>query len=141
MRQRSILLVDDDIEFLEVLQRRFERRGFCVLACDSQRGALETAQRAMVDVAIIDRTLNGECGLELVYRLKEVHPALSIVMLTGRSARDDMDLAMRTGVQRYLCKPCSLAEIEAAVADVITQLSDLGVDQEVIHDTARLKSR
>ena len=122
MRQQSILLVDDDTEFLEVLQRRFERRGFYVLPADSPSGALETAQRVSVDVAILDRTLNGESGLELVRQLKELHPALPIIMLTGHSSGDYRDSALQAGIQRYLCKPCSLAEIEAAVSEVVAPL-------------------
>jgi len=119
MQQQSILLVDDDTEFLDVLRRRFERRGFRVLTCDAPGGVLEAAHCAGLDVAILDLTLNGLSSLDLVRGLKKLYPALPIIMLSGHSSRESIDSARKAGAQRYLCKPCSLAEIEAAVIEVV----------------------
>jgi two-component system, OmpR family, response regulator len=112
----QLLIVDDDTEFLEILERRLSRRGYTVTACTQGSVALETAANRRFDVAIIDRMIPGAGELELVTRLKAMHTQLPIIVLSGSSGSTFEAEARHAGACEYLTKPCSLDTIEAALA-------------------------
>lgn len=112
----SLLLVDDDQEFLEILVRRFVRRGAQAMGASDPRAALDAANRQKFDVAILDRTLPGQDGLELMQQLKECQPELRVILLSGHGDQQAIAQARGCGAFDYLVKPCSLADLEAAVS-------------------------
>jgi DNA-binding NtrC family response regulator len=113
----SLLLVDDDEEFLDILVRRFARRGVQAIGASCPESALEAANRHRFDVAILDRTLPGQDGLELMQRLKECQPELRVILLSGHGDKQAIAQARAVGACDYLVKPCSLADLEAAVSN------------------------
>jgi DNA-binding NtrC family response regulator len=111
----AILLVDDNAEFLEILERRFARRGFAVLSRIDAAGARAAAESCRVDVAIIDRQLRSGDGIELLKDLKQHRPRLPVIILSGSSDQFTARRALECGAFDYLFKPCSLVDLEAAV--------------------------
>lgn len=118
MENKSLLLVEDDSEFSEVLQCRFQRRGHRVVACETPEDALQSAATQNFDVAIVDGLLRGRDGVDLVQTLKQRRPSLPCIMLSGNSSDAAMERASNAGASMYLLKPCSLADLEAAVNQV-----------------------
>lgn len=112
---RRLLIVDDDVEFLEILERRISRRGFSVTAHTTFSDALEAAQNQCFDAAIVDRTLPGGADLELAVRLNSIDPNLPVIVLSGWNGQAFAEEARAAGAREYLTKPCSLSDIEAAV--------------------------
>jgi ActR/RegA family two-component response regulator len=110
-----LLIVDDDIEFLEILERRLSRRGFTVIAHTTCPEALDAAGKQSFDAAVVDRTVPGGADLELVVRLKAINSNLPIIVLSGWNGPNYVEEAHGAGAREYLAKPCALAEIEAAV--------------------------
>lgn len=115
-RACSLLVVDDDEEFLEILVRRFRRRGVAVEPATSAQAAIEAAQQHGFQVAILDRSLAGQDGVELMVRLREQLPELQVILLSGHSDAQSIAYARDRGAFEYLIKPSPLAELEAAVA-------------------------
>ena len=111
----SLLLVDDDEEFLEILVRRFVRRGLQPTGAASPQAALAAALEKKFDVAILDRSLPGLDGLELMLRLKQAQPELRVILLSGHGDKQAIAQARDCGAFDYLVKPCSLVELETAV--------------------------
>ncbi|HUY91585.1 MAG TPA: response regulator [Pirellulales bacterium] len=111
----SLLLVDDDEEFLEILVRRFVRRGMQTTGATNPQSAMQAVQEQKFDVAILDRSLPGEDGLELMLRLKECQPELRVILLSGHGDKQAVTQARDGGAFDYLVKPCSLADLETAV--------------------------
>jgi DNA-binding NtrC family response regulator len=111
----SLLLVDDDRELLEILQQRFVRRGFVVTVCNEAHRVIALVESQKFDVAVIDRTLWGADGLEVVRQLKELVPSLPVIVLSGWSDADSVDQAYRAGAVAYRTKPCELGELQAVV--------------------------
>jgi ActR/RegA family two-component response regulator len=109
------LIVDDDDEFVEILERRFSRRGYCVATCGTFADAMEAAGKRRFDVAIIDRTIPGAADLVLVAQLRTLDPHLPMIVLSGWSGQAYADEARSAGACDYLTKPCSLAAIESAL--------------------------
>ncbi|HEX5444496.1 MAG TPA: response regulator [Pirellulales bacterium] len=112
----SLLLVDDDEEFLEIVARRFRRRGMLVALATNAPAAIEAAEQHGFHVAIIDRSLAGHDGLDLMVRLRDDRPDLRVIVLSGHSDAQTIAHARDRGAFDYLVKPSSLADLEAAVA-------------------------
>ena len=111
----SILWVDDDIEFVEVLARRFKRRGARVRICGSAEACLDAVRNDPPDIVVTDRMLGHYDGLHLVFRLREEAPDLVVLMLSGYSDEASIRAAMNAGVTEYLTKPVPLAQLEEAI--------------------------
>jgi len=111
----SLLLVDDEPEFLAIIERRFRRRGFRVTACVNAPAALAAAEREAFDVAMLDRTLKGDDGLRLAQLLQRMQPQLRVIMLSGHADAQSRAEAGDLGVFEYLTKPCGLADLESSV--------------------------
>lgn len=112
----SLLLVDDDEEFLEILVRRFRRRGMSVKPASSVQAAMQAAEQHGFRVAILDRSIAGQDGVELMVRLRERLPELRVILLSGHGDAEAIAYARGRGAFDYLVKPSSLADLEAAVA-------------------------
>lgn len=111
----SLLVVDDDEEYLEILVRRFRRRGLSVKPATSAQAAIEAAEQHGFHVAIVDRSLPGHDGVELMVRLRERLPELRVILLSGHGDAQAIAYARDRGAFEYLVKPSSLADLEAAV--------------------------
>jgi DNA-binding NtrC family response regulator len=114
-RAIPILMVDDEVEFLEATSRALRRRGFEVYTATDGRAALEVLARQAVAVAVLDVRMPGINGLELFGRIKVNCPDLPVVMLTGHGNVQQAFQTSREGVFEYLTKPCEVEKL----ADVV----------------------
>jgi DNA-binding response OmpR family regulator len=110
-----LLLVDDEVGYLDVLTKRLGRRGFQVVAARSGAEAIRVLRDHDVDVAVVDLKMEGMDGIELLRILRQMVPDLKVIMLTGhgseRAARDGLAL----GAFDYLTKPIELDELVRTV--------------------------
>lgn len=110
----SLLLVDDDTMFCQVLHRALEKRGFAVTVAHSVAEALPLANANPPEHAIVDLKMGGASGLTLVHALHELDPATRIVVLTGYASIATAVEAIKLGATQYLSKPANADEIVAA---------------------------
>lgn len=110
----SLLLVDDDVMFCQVLRRALERRDFAVTVAHSVEDALPLAHARPPEYAIVDLKMGGASGLTLVEALHELDPATRIVVLTGYASIVTAVEAIKLGATQYLSKPANADEIVAA---------------------------
>jgi len=111
----TLLLVDDDSSLRLVLQRALSRRGLDVLEAENVASALQVAQEhPTIHKAIVDLKMEGPSGLTLIPKLKELHPSIQMVVLTGYSSVTTAVEAVKLGAINYLCKPAKTEEILAA---------------------------
>ena len=125
----SLLLVDDDRGILTIVERFLQRRGFRVSACANVVAALEAAERETFDVAVLDRTLQGDDGLRLAQILRRIQPRLRIIMLSGHADPQSRAEAGEVGVFEYLTKPCGLSDLESAVRNACESLAEAYKEQ------------
>jgi len=115
-----LLLVDDEVGYLDVLGKRLRRRGFEVTAASSGTAAIQAVRGQDFDVAVLDLKMEDMDGIEVLRVLKKMEPTIQVIMLTGhgseRAARDGLAL----GAFDYLTKPIDLEtlveRIHAALA-------------------------
>ena len=110
----SLMLVDDDATFRNVLSRALEKRGFAVTTAESVEQALPLAVANPPEYAVLDLKMEGASGLMLVRKLHELDPATRIVMLTGYASIATAVEAIKLGATQYLSKPANADEIVAA---------------------------
>lgn len=107
----SLLLVDDDKVFCDVLANAMTKRGFDVTCAHSVDHALECTKTFAPEYAIIDLRLPGSSGLVLVEKLRALDPGTRIVMLTGYASITTAVEAIKLGAIHYLAKPVDADEI------------------------------
>jgi two-component system response regulator RegA len=110
----SLLLVDDNIAFCDVLKRALKKRGFEVTVAHSVEEAIPIAEASPPEYAIVDLKMDGAPGLTLVEVLHRLDPNTRIVMLTGYASIATAVEAIKLGATQYLAKPANADEIVAA---------------------------
>lgn len=114
---RTLLIVDDDERFRTRLLRAFRDRGYRVSAAEDYDRALAIARADPPDMALVDLRLPGKSGLDLVRDLKDVDPAINIVVLTGYGSIATAVESVRLGATSYLTKPVDADQILEAFAN------------------------
>jgi two-component system, response regulator RegA len=110
----SLLLVDDDITFCQVLGKALEKRGYKVTVAHSVEQALPFAANNPPEYAVVDLKMSGASGLVLIQTLHELDSATRIVVLTGYASIATAVEAIKLGATQYLSKPANADEIVAA---------------------------
>ena len=112
----NILIVDDEEDFLNSISKRLEARDFTVTSVNRGEKAIEAArEKKNIDIALVDLKMPGLDGENTLKTLKEEHPFMEIVMLTGHGSIDSAAKCSRMGAHSYLQKPCKLDELLEAL--------------------------
>jgi two-component system KDP operon response regulator KdpE len=127
MSAMKILLVDDDVTLLGFLGEFLQNEGFEVATASNGNEALRTAYRFQPDIAVMDVMMPGMDGWELTVRLRQLSD-LPIILLSGKTAEDDKLRGFRLGVDDYVTKPFSFAELEARILSVLKRAHAKGAD-------------
>ncbi len=106
-----LLIVDDEVRFIETLSRRLGLRDFDVTAVTSGKEALKTAEQQEFDLAIVDLKMPEMSGERLLGILKQRDPRIEVVMLTGHGSIDSAVNCTKLGAFCYLQKPCETDEL------------------------------
>jgi len=114
-RAPSLLIVDDELHVRESLSRWFIEDGYEVETADSARGALALLGRRRFDVVITDIKMPGMDGLELLRRIREVDPGVSIILITAYASVSTAVEALKAGAYDYLVKPFDPEELSRVV--------------------------
>ena len=115
VRAVKLLLIEDNAAMQATLQRSFERRGMQVVACGDGARALDRWQASQPDVVVLDLSLPGLDGLEVLSRARAAGLSSPVLILTARGTVGDRILGLNSGADDYLPKPFDLDELEARV--------------------------
>ncbi len=119
-KSTTILLVDDDPDFLESTQALLESAGYHIITADSEKAAEERFHNEKVDAALLDLMLeNADGGFSLCHRLKKEDPSLPIILVTAVASETGIDFDAETEEEKswikadtVLAKPVRLEELE-----------------------------
>lgn len=104
----KVLLVDDEIDFLDTFSERMRTQGMEVAVASSGADALKMVEQEFYDVIILDLLMPGVDGLETLKILKEKKPELRVILLTGHATVEKGIEAMKLGATDFLEKPADL---------------------------------
>jgi len=111
----KLLLIEDNPSMQATLQRSFERRGIRVTLCGDGLRALDRWRAVVPDVVLLDLSLPGRDGLQVLADARAEGLATPVIILTARGTVGDRILGLNTGADDYLPKPFDLDELEARV--------------------------
>jgi DNA-binding NtrC family response regulator len=110
MEKMRVLLVDDEIEFVSALAERLNLRGFDADTATSGEEALQKIAASPPQVVLLDMLMPGMNGLEVLKRIKRIHPGVKVILLTGRGSWDGIT-GVREGAYDCLMKPIQIEEL------------------------------
>ena len=148
-RRVRVLVVDDEPLVRETMRDLLLARDFEVIDVDSGEAAYQHV--ASVDVVLLDAMLPGDDGWTVCRRIKrEIDPLIPIIMVTARTAPEDVVRTFEAGADDYVAKPFSVAELmariasrlevhrtELALTDANRRLSELADQNYLLYEQAR----
>ncbi|MCI4625433.1 MAG: response regulator [Candidatus Magnetoovum sp. WYHC-5] len=118
----KLLLVDDEIGYVEILTKRLGKRHIEVIAAYSGTEAIKAMRNEYYDVAILDLKMEDMDGIEVLKILRKMDPNMPIIMLTGHGSERAAIDGIRYGAFDYLTKPCDIDEL----VDKVRQAKEFG---------------
>jgi len=113
----SILVVDDEEDFVETLVNRLKKRTIDAVGVLSGEEALELMGKREFDVVILDIKMPGGMdGIETLREMKKVQPLAEVILLTGHASVESSIEGMKLGAFDYVLKPIKLEELFPKVA-------------------------
>ena len=120
-RKIKLLIVDDEVDFLEALGERLEMRDFLVRTVTTGADALDLCGTEKFDLALIDLKMPGMDGQELLARVKAEHRFLEVIILTGHGSLGSAVECAKLGAFSYLPKPYQLDELLKVLKDAYAE--------------------
>ncbi len=120
----KVLLVDDEVDYVNTLSQRLTTRGMTVETATSGKEAVEKSKDTFYDAIVLDYAMPGLDGIETLKKLKQINPDIQVIMLTGHATIDTGVQAIKEGAAELLQKPVDLPKLmekigEAAAKKVI----------------------
>ncbi len=105
----SVLLVDDEVPFVETMTKRLTKRDLDVSTAFNGQEALDKLEESRsIEVIILDVKMPGMDGLETLQKIRKKYPLVEVVMLTGHATVESAIDGMKLGAFDYLMKPCDM---------------------------------
>jgi DNA-binding NtrC family response regulator len=130
MEKMKIMLVDDEERFLETTRKLLERKGYQVATALSGSEALDKLQKENVQVVILDVKMPGLDGMATLKAIKNRHPLVEVIMLTGHATVESAVEGLKSGAADYLMKPTD-------IEDLIRKAEDAYAKRQVLEEKIR----
>ena len=115
---KRVLIVDDDRATSAGMADVVEDWGYEPEVADTVQAGWSAVNKLVPDVAIVDLKLPDGSGLDLLHRIKETYPDVSVVILTGHATVDSAVKALKVGAEDYVTKPVDLARLQVILKTV-----------------------
>lgn len=123
----TVLLVDDDRDYLEQLEIQFERAGYRVLSAGCEVDARQLLTELKPDLAVLDLMMeNLDGGFTLAHHIKREWPELPVIIVTGVTAETGMVFERHPGAANWIKADAVLAK-PVRFEQILRELSRLGV--------------
>ena len=131
----KLLLVDDEVKFLDSISKRLELKNFDVTTAATGKEAIESAEKGLFDVAVVDFQMPGMDGAQVLKTLKEKHKYLEIIMLTGHATIDSAVECTKLGAFKYIEKPYDFENL----VEVIKEAYEARLKKKFEHNQKRIE--
>jgi len=125
MSKPFVMLVDDEVPFVDTMTKRLEKRELIVLTAHDGQEALKALDKHRdIDVVILDVNMPGMGGIETLGEIKKAYPLIEVIMLTGNATIETAIEGMKSGAYDYLMKPCEIDQIMQKVGAAVVRKRD-----------------
>ncbi|MDY0375856.1 MAG: response regulator [Desulfobacterium sp.] len=108
----KVLVVDDEVDFLETIVKRLDKRGINTVGAVSGEEALEKVEHGEYDVILLDIKMSGGMdGLDTLHGIKKLKPLTQVVLLTGHGTVESSVEGMKLGAFDYVLKPARFEDL------------------------------
>lgn len=139
MNTHSILIVDDEVDFLSSIQRALRKEPYQVLVADNGPEALQILKNKAVSLVISDYMMPEMDGLALIKQIHTDHPRILTIMLTALS---EIDIAMRAineaGVYKFMLKPVEINSLKVLLQRALESFDLITENEELLQ---KIKNR
>jgi len=112
----NVLLVDDEVEFVETFSERLGLRDLEISKAFNGEEALRVLEaKTDIEIVILDVKMPGMDGIETLTEIKKRYPLVEVIMLSGHADVESAIEGMKQGAFDYLMKPCDMDQIIAKV--------------------------
>lgn len=118
MKRNTLLIVDDEKRFADMLAKRLGLRGCHCEVSYNGRQALELVRRKRFSLILLDLHLPDIYGVEVLKRIKAISSMTPVVIVTGHGTRDDRQACMQEGAYAFMHKPVGIDELIAILAKI-----------------------
>ncbi len=115
----KILLVDDEVNLIDPVAYNLKQKGYDTITAYDGKTALEAFRREQPDLVILDWTLPDLQGVEILRQIREEQDFTPVIMLTGRTAKEDIVEGLTAGADDYVTKPFTWEELLARISSVL----------------------
>jgi two-component system response regulator AtoC len=123
MKAPAILIVDDEQEMCSSLEEIFRDEGFRASSTTKPETVLTRLSEDQIDLMLLDIRMPEVGGVDLLCKIKDLHPRLPVIMITGYPTVDTAVRAMRFGAVNYYTKPLNLGNLLAETKQLLTRES------------------
>jgi CheY-like chemotaxis protein len=119
----KILLVDDEVDFLDVLSEFLRDEGYVASTAHNAQEALELLQKETFRLLLSDINMPGMKGFELIKKVKQLYPTLKSALITAYDVRDYIHMAKNFDIGNIITKttPFNFEEVRLLVRNIITE--------------------
>ena len=135
----KLLLVEDDASMRDALDRSLSRRGFNIYPCGDGLQALQMWRASRFDIVLLDLTLPGLDGLQVLAQARKAGLNTPILIATARGTVGDRIMGLNLGADDYLPKPFDLDELEARLRALVRRRATQARDLEGTDDVTRIQ--
>ena len=111
MSKIKLLLVDDEEDYVKAMAERMEMRDVGSRVAFSGEEALRLVEDEAPDVMVLDLRMPGIDGMQVLERVKQEHPRVQVIILTGHGSEKEEEEARRLGAFEYLQKPTDTSDL------------------------------
>jgi len=121
----KVLVVDDEIDFLETIVKRLEKKGLDTVGVTSGEDAVIKIKEKHFDVILLDIKMPGGMdGLDTLREIKSRQPLAEVILLTGHGSVESSVEGMKMGAFDYILKPARFEELCEKIAQAYMKKSD-----------------
>ena len=120
-KQISLLLVDDEEGFVNVIANRLGKRGINTVKALSGTAGIQALRKRDFDVAVLDLKMEDMDGVEVLKIFKKMVPEMPVIMLTGHGSARAAKEGIEQGAFDYLSKPCELQELIEKIREAVSK--------------------
>ena len=119
MKQYSLLIIDDERRFADMLARRLQLRGCICEVCYSGLEALEILKLKKFDLILLDLHLPDLYGTEVLGRIKKINLNTPVIVVTGHGTDKDRQECIRQGAHAFMHKPLGIVELMSILDQIV----------------------
>jgi DNA-binding response OmpR family regulator len=130
----KILIIEDEIKLAESIAEYLQKEGYVCESAHTYIQADDLISMYDYECLIIDLTLPGGSGLNLIQKLKKKRKTAGILIISAKNSVDDKIKGLEIGADDYLAKPFHLSELNARLKSIIRRIYFLGNKEIIINE-------